>query len=129
MAKKIWSNANVDLNLLVSAVQDFFDERGFLTAVENSCSHGFVVRAEASDIYNVNGFVEVYFNKCLRDLVISFDFNKNDTGYGVGPLTMSFFGAGIFFVERLKSRENMVRLERDFWKFVDNVLSNISKDI
>ena len=124
--RKNWSGLNVDLGLLASSIQGFFDERGFFTTVKGSASDRFVVRAEASEVYDIDGFVEISVNECSDGLAISLNFSKEDRGWGVGPLTMSFFGAGSLFVRRLKSNEDRTRLERDFWRFVDKVLPRFS---
>lgn len=125
--RKNWSNVDVDLGLLVSAVQDFFDDRGFLTTVDGSCSCGFVVRAEASDVYDVDGGVVVSINGGSSGLVVSFGFDKERKDITFSPLMMSFFGGGVFFVRRLRSDEDRVRLEREFWRFIDNVLPRFSR--
>lgn len=124
--RKNWSNVDVDLDLLVSAVQDFFSDRRFLTTVEGSCSCGFVVRAEASDVYDVDGGVVVSINGGSGCLVVSFGFEKERGDVAFSPLVMSFFGGGVFFVRRLRSDEDRVRLEREFWRFIDNVLPRVS---
>jgi len=125
--RKSWSGVNVDLGLFASSIQGFFDEKGFFTTVEESAPDRFVVRGEASDVYDVDGFVEVSVNECSDGLVVSLDFSRENRRYGVGPLAMSFFGAGFLFVRRLKSDEDRTRLERDFWRFVDKVLPRFSK--
>jgi hypothetical protein len=121
--RKDWQNVDVDLNSLASSIQGFFDDRGFLTTVDGSGSCGFVVRAEASDVYDVDGGVIVTVSGGSNGVAISFDFERKRNSINFSPLVMSFFGAGAFFVKRVKSDEDRARLEREFWKFVDGFLS------
>jgi len=128
--RKNWSNVDVDLKLFSSHIQKFFDERGFLTSVEGDSLRGFVVKAEASEMYEIDGCVRVSVNADSTGLVVSFDFDKKKSSLcGVSPIVMSLFGAGIFFVRSLKSGEDRARLERDFWRFVDNVLYSALKSL
>jgi hypothetical protein len=121
--RKNWQNVVVDLNSLASSIQGFFDDRGFLTTVNGSSSCGFVVRAEASDVYDVDGGVIVTLNGSSNGVAISFDFERERSRVNFSPLAMSFFGAGVFFVRRVRCDENRVRLEREFWRFIDGLLS------
>ena len=126
--RKDWQNVDVDLNSLVSSIQGFFDERGFLTTVDGSGSCGFVVRAEASDVYDVDGGVIVTVSGVSNGIAISFDFERERNSINFSPLMMSFFGAGAFFVRRLRSDEDRACLEREFWKFIDGFLSRSLKN-
>ncbi|MEM2703460.1 MAG: hypothetical protein QXR45_09895 [Candidatus Bathyarchaeia archaeon] len=123
--RKIWSNVDVDLKLLTSAIQDFFEKKGFLTAVESS-SCGFVIKAEASDVYDINGGVLVSVNGGSDSLIVSFIFDK-EGDVVFSPLMLSFFGGGLYFIRKLKSDEKRVLLEREFWRFIDDVLPRVSR--
>ena len=126
--RKDWQNVDVDLNSLVLSIQGFFDDRGFLTTVDGSSSCGFVVRAEASDVYDVDGGVIVTVSGGSNGVAISFDFERKRNSIIFSPLMMSFFGAGAFFVRRMRSDEDRACLEREFWKFIDGFLSRVLKN-
>lgn len=121
--RKSWQNVNVDLDFLVSSIQKFFSDRGFLITVDGSGSK-FVIRAEVSEVYDVDGGVVVSVEGNSSNLVVSFDFEREKSkNEFFGPLTMSFFGMGVLFIRRMKIDEDRFRLEREFWRFIDDVLS------
>ena len=125
--QKRWSNKNVDLELLTGCIGDFFKEKEF-DAVKGESSNGYQILAENSPRFELNGYLSVTVKGDPNDFVVALDFygEKKRKGLMVGPLTMALFGGGIFLSRRLKSEENWIKFEREFWDYVDNALMRLA---
>jgi len=123
--KKSWSNQNVDLELLVTRIGDFFKEKDF-EAVKGRVANGYQILASDSSHFKLNGYVNVTVEGKPNDFSITLDLcGEKERGFRVSPFLMSMFGGGYFFLRRLKSDEDWIKMEKEFWGHVENILSGL----
>jgi len=122
-----WSGRNVDLGKFSSCLCEFFSERDFNVRKED-VSGGFRIFAEGSSVFELDGYVSVDVEGCPSDFVVALNFYRKGRrrGFPTGPLTMALFGGGWLFLQHLKREENWVKLEKEFWRYVENVLLRLS---
>jgi len=117
-----WKNRNVNIDLLVNSLVDFFKEMDF-GIVKGKTSTGYAIIASDSSIFQINGYVTVEIEGKPEDFTIKFEVHEEESGTRFfSPLLMTMFGGGYFLSKRLKSREACIRLEREFWNYVERIL-------
>lgn len=122
-----WSNRNVDLELFTAYIGNFFKEREF-DAVKEESSNGYQILAKNSPLFELDGYVNVTVEGHPNDFVVALDFSgeKRKKSFLVGPLTMAIFGGGGFLLKRLRSEESWIKLKKEFWSYVENVLLRLA---
>jgi hypothetical protein len=129
---KNWKEKNVDLALLTTRIGDFFKVNDF-EAVKGTISTGYQIFAENSPYFKINGYVSVTIEGTPEDFTVNFelctDKKKRDLPHSI--FLESMFLGGYFILRRLKSEEAWLKLEKEFWRHVENAvlrLSNYAKD-
>jgi hypothetical protein len=115
-----WVKKNVDFEVLSRRIADFFKNKGFETIVE-----------ESQGKYKIVGALRVGERMRSSYVTISQDADGFVVGFigGKGGGFMQFltplatmFGAGVFVLDSLKSKEFYVALETEFWAFMDEAV-------
>jgi len=124
--RKCWSDKNVNLELLTRCIGDFFKENEF-NAIKEESESGYQILAEDSPRFEMEGCVSVAVEGHPNDFFVDLDLCvEKGRRLLLGPLTMSLFGGGIYYLRRIKTKENWIRLEKEFWKYVDNALLRVA---
>lgn len=124
--RKCWSDKNVNLELLTRYIGNFFKEKEF-NAIKGESQSGYQILAEDSPRFELDGGVSVTIEGHPNDFFVDLDFcGEKEKRLLLGPLTMSLFGGGFFYLRRLKRKENWIKLEKEFWKYVDNALLRLA---
>ena len=120
--KKRWTNKNVDLALLTTHTGMFFKERGF-EAIKGEKPTGFHIFAENSPHFRLDGYVSVTIEGKPNDFTVKLELCNKRKKRTFTPilLTTMFFG-GYFLSKRLRSEEDWMKLEKEFWKHLDNIM-------
>jgi len=110
---------NVDLDLLVSYLKEYFEEKRY--KVEEIREGG--KRLLLCKIPNFSGGLEIVIEGDPKDFSISTSFEPGRVSslllYGL----FSLFGGGIFILNEVKSKELMSELEKDLGFFIERAVS------
>jgi hypothetical protein len=117
--EKRWINKNVDLALLTSRIGDFFKERDF-GAVKGETAAGYQIFAEGSPSFRLDGCVSVVVEGKPDDFIVKLELSKREKKSSFTPilLTTMFLG-GYFLKSKLRSEEDWMRFEKEFWRYLD----------
>jgi len=129
---KNWKEKNVDLALLTTRIGDFLKVKDF-EAVKGTIPTGYQIFAGNSPYFKINGYVSVTIEGTPENFTVNFelctDKKKRDLPRSI--FLESMFLGGYFILRRLKSEEAWLKLEKEFWRHVENAvlrLSNSAKD-
>jgi hypothetical protein len=120
--EKRWTNTNVDLALLTARIGDFFKERGF-EAIKGETTAGYQIFAEGSPSFRLDGCVSVVIEGKPDDFIVKLELFKEGKKRSFAPilLTTMFLG-GYFLKRKLRSEEDWMRFEKEFWRHLDNFM-------
>jgi len=125
--EKSWSGKNIDLRLLSARLSTFLEENYFGSVRKEEIQKGYQIFAEDSPFFNSDEYVDVTVEGQPNDFTISVNlFRKKKGRFQVSPLLLSMVGAGYLYLKRLKSRENFLFFEREFWSYVENNLLSLA---
>ncbi len=124
--EKKWINRRIDLALFTTSIGNFFKENDF-EAIKGDISTGHQILAEGSSRFRLDGYVSVIIEGKPNDFSVKLELCKEGKRSSFTPilLTTMFLG-GYFLTRKLKSEEDWMKLERAFWRHVDNVLLNLN---
>ena len=125
--QKNWKEKNVDLEFLITNIGDFFKVNDF-EAVRGESSTGYQIFAEDSPHFRIRGYVSVTVEGKPDDFTIEFKLctEKKERTLPSSIFLESMLVGGFFLLKRLKSEEAWVKLEKEFWIYVDNVVLQLS---
>ena len=120
--EKRWTNKNVDLTLLTARIGDFFKERDF-EAMKGETATGYQILAEDSPSFRLDGCVSVVIEGKSDDFIVKLELFKKGKERSFTPilLTTMFLG-GYFLKTKLRSEEDWMRFEKEFWRYLDNLM-------
>lgn len=124
--QKNWTEKNIDLALLATRIGEFFKEWDF-EAVKGEIPTGYLIVAQESPYFKIDGYVSMAIEGNPNDFVVKFDLCKKSGRQFVkwGILLETMFLGGYLLLRNLKSEEDWLRLEKEFWRYVDNVLPSL----
>lgn len=125
--QKRWTGQNVDLNSLSDGVDDFFKSRGFLTnKSESAGEHKILLRPKYSTI-KLEEPISVRIVGDPGNFVIDLRASELTTrSVRMGMLTKSL-GGGYYLLRSLKLREELEKLENEFWIFVEDKVAQLAR--
>ncbi len=125
--QKRWEGKNVNLALLTTRIGDFFKVKDF-EAIKGKTSTGYQILAEDSSYFKMDEYVKVSVEGTSGDFVVKFDLctdrKKHSFPRSIFLETMLF--GGYFLSRKLKSEEAKMKLEKEFWRHVENVVLQLS---
>jgi hypothetical protein len=116
-----WQGRNVDLSLLSERVTQFFSEKQFGTTTGRR-KEGYVVTAFAKSFHGISEEINVHILGSPDDFSVKFiagAHSRNLVRYGT---FFSPFGAGFMVPKGLKSLEELEKLEKKFWVYLDETI-------
>lgn len=129
--EKRWMNKGVDLASLTTQIGNFFKERDF-EAIKGQTSEGYNIFAEDSPHFKLDGYISVTIEGKPNDFIVKLELCQKKK-HLLAPilLTTMFFG-GYPLLKKLKSEEEWIKLEKEFWSHLNNMVisltnSNISQ--
>jgi hypothetical protein len=116
---------NVDFSVFVDKISAFFKDKGFKAVVKNDASRVFVsVELEGLTSKGRKIADVILESNADGSVMVIFDGGENST-----PIRMSSFlsllGGGFLTLKSLEHSEMLERLEKDFWDFVDGLMSSV----
>jgi hypothetical protein len=120
--EKRWTNKSIDLTLLTNHIGSFFKERDF-EAIKGKTATGYNILAEDSPHFRLDGYVSVIIEGKPEDFIVKFELCKDQRKRSLTPilLTTMFLG-GYFLSKKLRAEEDWMKLEKEFWRHLDNAI-------
>jgi hypothetical protein len=116
-----WQGKNVDLSLLSEKVTQFFNEKQFATTTHIG-KDGCVVTAFPRSFHGISEEINVHILGSPDDFSVKFvagSHSRNLVRYGT---ILSLFGGGFLVPRGLKSLEEIEKLEKKFWVYLDETI-------
>jgi hypothetical protein len=115
--EKQWQNHGVNLEKLAQAIESYYSRRGFKvkrTVLEDGYSLDLVLRK-----LRLPGAMSIVIRGAPDDFrIVTNATEHEDEAVKVGLMTM-IFGGGSFILVNLKNREELEKLEREFWGSIE----------
>jgi hypothetical protein len=124
--EKRWMERGVDLASLTNYIGNFFKERDF-EAIKGQTSSGYNIFAEDSPHFKLDGCISVTIEGKPNDFIVKLELCKKEKRHSLAPilLTTMFLG-GYPLLKRLKSEENWIRFEKEFWSYLNNIVMSLT---
>jgi len=121
--QKRWKGKKVNLALLTTRIGDFFKVKNF-EAIKGKTPTGYQIFAERSPYFKIVGYVSVTVEGTPNDFVVKFDFctNREKHSFPRSIFLETMLFGGYLLSRRLKSEEAKLKLEKEFWGHVENVV-------
>ena len=122
-----WVAKNVDLGLLANSIVDFLKTLDFeIISGETVSEHA--IFAGDSPNFPIDDHISVTIQGKPEDFVVKMELNdgKKKRSLFVSPLLMSLIGAGFLLSKRFRSEEAWLKLEREFWRHLENIVVKLT---
>lgn len=119
--QKRWENRNIDLVLLTTHIGNFLKEKDF-EAIKGEIPNGFLIFAENSPHFRLDGYVSVTIEGKPDDFTIKLELCREEKRSLTPLLLTTMFVGGYFLSRKLRSDEDWMRLEKEFWRLLDKLL-------
>jgi len=122
-----WVAKNVDLGLLANSIVDFLKTLDFeIVSGETVSEHA--IFAGDSPHFPIDDHISVTIQGKPEDFVVKMELNdgKKKRSLFVSPLLMSLIGAGFLLSRRFKSEEAWLKLEKEFWRHLGNIIVQLT---
>jgi hypothetical protein len=116
-----WHMKNVDLDLLVFRIGDFFKENNFEVIGEET-SINYRILAKNSPSYRLLGLVEVTIEGTPADFVLKLELSGTKKRFAVYSTLLTMFGGGYLVLQEVESDEAWEKLNKQFWPYVENMV-------
>lgn len=122
MPKK-WKTRNVDLALLTDSIENFFKQKNFEVVKEEN-KKSYQIFAVYSPYFKINDCINVTIEGKTDEITIKFELNaeKEKTSY-LPTMLVTMLGGGYFLSQQFKVEEDLIRLEKEFWRYAENTIS------
>lgn len=122
MPKK-WKTRNVDLALLTDSIENFFKQKNF-EVVKEEKKKSYRIFAVYSPYFEINDCINVTIEGKTDEITIKFELNaeKEKTSY-LPTMLVAMLGGGYFLSQQFKVEEDLMRLEKEFWRYAENAIS------
>jgi hypothetical protein len=109
---------------LAEKIDDFFKLKQF-EAISGETKEGYKIFAENSPLYELRGYVETTIQGTQDEFSIELSGTAKKDDRLASRLT-TFFVGGYFFLRNVRSYEEWLRFEKDFWTYADRVIENLN---
>jgi len=123
MLKK-WSNLQIDLEFLSFRIVNFFRKKGFVTKLHQFDNDRLEIIALQP---HASGRIKVKVIKKDSNVTIDFRVEENKLIKSLGNL-LTFFGLGFLFLANVQFLETAIRVETEFWPFLEEVIDTFRKN-
>lgn len=116
----------MDLALLTTRIGDFFKQKDF-EAIKGETPRGYQILAEDSPYFKIQGYVSVTIEGEPEDFTVKLDHCENKKRHSwFPPFLLTMLGGGHLISQRLKSKEAWIKLEREFWRHMENAVLQLT---
>jgi hypothetical protein len=122
-----WEGKSVNSELLTTRIGDLFKVKDF-EAIKGKTSTGYQILAENSPYFKIDGYARVTVEGTPDDFGVSFDLctDRKKPAFLPSVLLEAMFFGGYFIKRRTESAEDWLKLEREFWRHVENVVLQLT---
>jgi len=122
--QRLWVGKNVDLVLVSERIENFFKDKRFETKKDWSAPE-YVISAKPQYGVGVLGRVIVRVLGNPSDFLIEFSASDHSrSAIKLGFIT-TMFGGGSLVLRGLKSQEELEKLEKDFWIYMEEAVTHL----
>jgi len=123
-----WVAKNVDLELLTNSIIDLLKTLDF-EIVSGETTSEYAILAGNSPHFQIDGYVSVTIQGKPEDFTVKLELNKGEkkSSLFISPLLMTMIGAGFLLSKRFKSEEAWFQLEKEFWRYLENILLQLTE--
>ena len=116
--QKTWTNGNIDLASLTTGIGNFFKERDF-EVIRGDVPNGYQIFAVNLPLFRLDGYVSVTIEGKPDEFSVKLEFCSKGK-HSVMPLLLTtMFVGGYFLSKKLRSDEDWLKLEKEFWRYLD----------
>jgi hypothetical protein len=121
--QKTWKTRNVDLALLTDSIENFFKQKDFEVVKEEN-EKSYQIFAVYSPYFKISGCISVTIEGKTDEITIKFELTagKEKTSY-LPSMLVTMLGGGYFLLQQFKVEEDLIRLEKEFWRYAENAVS------
>lgn len=119
--KSRYKGKNVDLSLLSERMVQFFNEREFTTSLRKE-GEKHVIIATPKFFHRIAENITVEVAGRADDFTVIFDAGSHSRAYVILGNILTLLGGGFFVLKGIKSLEEIEKLERAFWVYVDETI-------
>ena len=116
-----WVNKNVDLSLIANRLVEFFKKRKFVSSQENS-EGGHHIIVLPSPYHDILEEIHVYIRGQPNDFTVKFVSGSHSRAMVRHGILTTFLGGGRLTLKGLKSEEELEKIEKEFWVYLDEVI-------
>lgn len=120
-----WIEKNVDLALLATDIGNFFKEKEF-EAIKEEIPTGYQILAEDSPHFKIQGYVSISIEGKPQDFNVKLDHCGKKEYSRFSSFLLRTIGGGYLVMEELKSKDAWRELEKQFWRYVENLVLRLS---
>jgi len=121
--EKQWKNHNVSLQQLAQTIEGSYSRRN-LKIKETVLKDGYSIRVILAKL-RASGTMSIIMRGTPDDFTIETKRERADDAVKVGLMT-TIFGGGSIILSSIKSREELEKLEREFWGTIEEVISRLA---
>jgi len=119
---KEWKKVKVDLALLADFVESFFKSKEFeVSRIKTERGYNLIVRSKTE-----RGRLITNIYKTSEGVAVSLG-TRESTGIRILAPVLTLFGGGSLFIREIESEELLQKLEQEFWKYIEEIMSSLSK--
>jgi hypothetical protein len=122
--RKTYQNINADLDLLAENISGFFKNKGFEATIEQ-LENGYQIHAQNSIQYKIKEPVSTVICGEPHNFFVELMSSKKDKGFRYPIILTTLIGGGFLIREKLRSEEELLRFEKDFWEYVDIAVNSL----
>jgi hypothetical protein len=113
----------IDLLRLTKEIVQFFEAKKFEEITALQTENGYQIMAGDSRAYKIRGGLRVDVREDTEGFSISLQLSKETERFNYPMTLATMFGGGYFFLRNLKSDESWRKIEREFWRQTDNMIT------
>ena len=122
-----WVAKNVDLKLLTNSIVDLLKTLDF-EIISGETTSEYAIFAGDSPLFPIDDHVYIEIQGKPEDFVVKMELNegKKKRSLFISPLLLTLIGAGFLLSKRFKSEEAWLKLEKEFWRHLENIVVQLT---
>jgi len=125
---KVWKNKNINIETLAKIVTHFFKEKNFKVHTIKE-REGYQISILPRITHNITEEVKIHIQSHPNELRLGFEGGSRSRILVLLGNVLSLFGGGVFVKRGLQSLENLEKLEKEFWIYMENAFDEITRHV
>jgi hypothetical protein len=123
--QKRWIKKEANLDLLAEKIESFFKSKGFETR-KNTSPNGTEISIVPKHMHNVKAGIKVTISGPPHDFTVEISVDETPRFSTLLGLSTILFGGGTLVLRGLKLQEALLRLEKEFWVYVEESIPYVA---